>query len=108
MCEPIRRDMILTSRLIDSQEALEIGLVNRVAEQNDVLAQALETASTISKHGPIAARYLKETVLKGQDMTMEQGLHLEADLNLLLQTTSDRAEGISSFLKRSTPEYRGE
>ena len=82
--------------------------MNRVAEQDDALAQALEAASTISKHGPIAARYLKETVMKGQDMTLEQGLHLEADLNLLLQTTSDRVEGISSFLNRGTPEYRGE
>ena len=101
-------EMLLTSRIVDSQEALESGLVNRVVEHGDVLTQALETASTISKHGPIAARYLKETVLNGQDMTLEQGLHLEADLNLLLQTTSDRVEGISSFLNRGTPEYSGE
>jgi enoyl-CoA hydratase len=42
------------------------------------------------------------------DMTLEQGLRLEVDLNLLLQTTSDRAEGIASFLERRTPRYTGE
>ena len=42
------------------------------------------------------------------DLTLEQGLHLEADLNLILQSTADRAEGIRSFLERRKPDYRGE
>ena len=70
--------------------------------------RAKEIASTVANHGPIAARYLKEAVLKGMDSTLEQGLRLEADLNFILQSTSDRAEGISSFLNRRDPDYRGE
>lgn len=101
-------EMILTSRIVDAQEALDIGLVNDMVEPSRVLQQAQQTASTIAGHGPIATRYLKELVLKGLDMTLEQGLRLEADLNFILQSTSDRAEGIGSFLeRRGPPQFRG-
>ena len=101
-------DMILTSRRVGAGEALEMGLVNQVVEPGDVLRAAHETASTIASHGPVAARYLKEAVLLGLDGSLDHGLRLEADLNVILQSTGDRAEGISSFLKRRAPEYRGE
>ncbi len=100
-------EMIMTSRTVDAEEALGIGLVNRLAKANEVLESARDVARTIAAHGPIAAGYLKEAVLKGMDMTLEQGLRLEADLNLLLQTTTDRAEGIQSFLQRRSPDYSG-
>lgn len=101
-------EMILTARVLDAREALEIGLVNETLPTEMVNARAREMARLIAGHGPIAARYLKEAIMKGADLTLEQGLRLEADLNLLLQTTKDRAEGIGSFLERRRPEYRGE
>ena len=101
-------DMILSSRIVDAQDALSMGLVSRVVEPGTALGHAQEMASAIARHGPIACRYLKEAVFKGSDMTLEQGLSLEADLNLLLQSTGDRAEGIRSFLERRDPRYRGE
>lgn len=96
--------LILTSRLIDAAEALNIGLLNHAAEP----AYAANLAAAIADHAPIAARYLKETLLKGADMTLSQGLALEADLSVILQSTADRAEGIASFLHRRSPHYRGE
>ena len=101
-------DMILRSRLLDAQEALEIGLVNHVGEHEEAAGYAHSLAATIASHAPIGARYLKETLMKGADMTLAQGLGLEADLTVILQSTADRAEGIASFLERRQPEYRGE
>jgi enoyl-CoA hydratase/carnithine racemase len=101
-------EMVLTSRIVSAQEALSIGLVNQVVGPDKALERSLEIASAIASHGPIAARYLKEAVLKGMDLTLEQGLRLEADLNFILQNTADRAEGIRSFLERRRPQYRGE
>lgn len=100
--------LILTSRLIDAAEALNIGLLNQAAEPADAADYAANLAAAIAAHAPIAARYLKETLLKGADMTLSQGLALEADLSVILQSTADRAEGIASFLHRRPPHYRGE
>ena len=103
------RDMLLTGRRVDASEALAIGLVNRVAETaEDLMRMALELAEQIAEGSPIGARYAKEAVTSGTDLTLQQGLVLETDLNVLLQGTGDRAEGISSFLERRNPHFTGE
>ena len=101
-------DMLLTGRHVAAPEALEIGLVNEVVGQGRTSGRAMELASLIAGHGPIALRYLKEAVLNGMDGTLDQGLRLEADLSFLLQSTQDRSEGITSFLERRSPTYRGQ
>lgn len=101
-------DMILTGRAVTAAQGLEIGLVNEVVERGRATARAMELATLIAGHGPIALRYLKEAVLNGMDGTLDQGLRLEADLSFLLQSTQDRSEGISSFLERRNPTYRGQ
>lgn len=101
-------DMILRSRLLNAQEALEIGIVSHIAEREGAAEYAMSLAFTIASHAPVAARYLKETLLKGADMTLAQGLGLEADLTVILQSTADRADGIASFLERRAPRYTGE
>ena len=101
-------DMLLTGRRVAASEALEIGLVNEVVGQGKTSGRAMELATLIAGHGPVALRYLKEAVLNGMDGTLDQGLRLEADLSFLLQSTQDRSEGISSFLERRNPTYRGQ
>ena len=101
-------EWILAPRIADAGEGLEAGLVNEVVDGSDVLRRAHEVASAIARHGPIAARYLKEATQRGLDGTLEHGLRLEADLNFILQSTEDRAEGIRSFLERREPRYTGE
>lgn len=101
-------EIILTGRVIDAEEALELGLVNRVVPTGTALDAAMELAESIAKGGPIAARYAKEAVHTGMDLTLEQGVLLETDLTMVLQTTADRTEGINSFLERREPTYRGE
>jgi enoyl-CoA hydratase/carnithine racemase len=101
-------EMIMTARTVDAREALALGLVDRVVDRDSVVEEAVGLADTIAQHGPIAARYAKEAVRAGQDLSMAQGMRLEADLNILLQSTEDRAEGIRSFIEKRPPVYRGE
>ena len=101
-------DMLLNGRVLDAEEALRIGLVHRVVPASELAGCVERMASTMAALAPIATRYAKEVVLKGMDMTLEQGLRLEADLNVILQTTRDRAEGVASFLSRREPTYTGE
>ena len=101
-------ELLFTSRLMDAEEACRAGLVNLVVEPERLMETAKELALEVADGAPIAARYAKEAVVKGMDRTLEQGLRLEADLNLILQSTGDRAEGLSSFLDRRRPEFTGE
>ena len=102
------RDMILTGRTIDATQALAIGLVNRV-EPRERLAPAVDqTVQQMVEAGPVAARYAKEAIAKGLDLTLSQGLGLEADLNVILQSTTDRAEGIRSFIEKRSPRFTGQ
>jgi enoyl-CoA hydratase len=103
------RDMLLTGRMVDAKEALTIGLVNRVVEYGeDVMKLAWQLAGQLAEGSPLGARYIKEAVASGSDMTLGQGIALETDLNVILQSTGDRAEGIASFLERRAPEFTGE
>jgi enoyl-CoA hydratase/carnithine racemase len=101
-------EMILSSRILPAEEAVGLGLVNVAVEPDEALSRGTELASTIAGHGPAASRYVKEAVMKGLDMTLDQGMRLEADLSFLLQSASDRAEGLASFLERRPPAYTGE
>ena len=101
-------EMLLTGLTIDAQEAQRIGLVSYLCQPGEPLTSAMKLAEQISTRAYVALVYAKEALCKGLDMTLEQGLGLEADLYFLLQTTKDRTEGIKAFLDRRTPRFRGE
>ncbi|MFA5307972.1 MAG: enoyl-CoA hydratase-related protein [Dehalococcoidales bacterium] len=101
-------EMLLTADAITAAPALEIGLVSNVFPAGELAGEAQKLAATIAAKGPLALRYLKEAIIKGMDMTLEQGLRLEADLYFLLHTTTDRTEGIKSYLEKRQPDYKGE
>jgi enoyl-CoA hydratase len=100
-------ELILSSETITAKEALSIGLVSRVVKGAKLAAESEALARNIAAKAPIALRFIKEAVNKGLDLTLEQGLHLEADLYFLIHTTADRTEGINAFLKKRKPKFKG-
>jgi enoyl-CoA hydratase/carnithine racemase len=100
-------EMILTGELIDAQEANRIGLVSRIVPTEEVTTTVMSLAKDMAFKSPISMEYCKEAITKGMDLTLPQGLRLEADLYYLMHSTRDREEGIKAFKEKRKPEFRG-
>src|SRR5206468_3582207 len=100
-------DLLLSGRRVGAREALAIGLADRVLPAGGFRPAVRREIAGLCRKGPLALRLAKEAVRKGLDLTLEQGIRLEQDLYVLLQTTADRREGIRAFRGKRTPRFRG-
>lgn len=99
--------LILTGDMIDAREAHRIGLVNQVVPGTELMAAAEKTLRGILAMGPLAVRLALEAVDQGLEMTLEEGLLLEANHFGLLAATDDMREGLTAFLEKRPPRFRG-
>jgi enoyl-CoA hydratase/carnithine racemase len=100
-------DLLLSGRRIGAREAARIGLVSHVVPRAQLERTVRAMTAALCANGPIALRLAKEAVLAGSDLTLAQGIRLEQDLYVLLQTTADRREGVEAFLSKRRPTFRG-
>jgi enoyl-CoA hydratase/carnithine racemase len=92
------KDLIFTGRYVRADEALAIGLVDRVTDRGDVYAAAVEWAAQFTSAAAMALRAAKESIDRGIEADLETGLAIEAHLTSSLFATKDRTEGMRSFL----------
>jgi enoyl-CoA hydratase/carnithine racemase len=99
--------LVLLGTTLRAGEALTWGLVHAVVAAAAVERTAARMASRLAARGPVALRLGKEAVLRALDLPLADGIRMEEDLYVLLQTTADRAEGIRAFLERRPPRFAG-
>jgi len=100
-------ELLLTGEPIDAAEAHRIGLVNRVVKKETLLDDARALAKKILAVGPLAVRHTIEAVNRGLDVSISEGLAIEADLFGKIASTADMKEGTSAFLEKRAPKFRG-
>ncbi len=101
------KDLIFTGRRISGREAGEFGLAQYVVAADDVLAEALRVAHTITDGGPIAVRQAKLAIDQGVEVALKEGLLIEQTAYESVIGTSDRMEGLTAFAEKRKPEYKG-
>lgn len=100
-------EMVLTGKFISAEEALEAGLINRVVPEEVYLDEAVKLAKEVSEMSPIAARLAKESVLKAFDTGMQEGLFFERKNFYMCFASEDQKEGMSAFVEKRKPEFKG-
>src|SRR6202522_3799809 len=99
--------MVLAGEIISAQEAHRIGLVNEVTSAAELIPRAEAIAAKIIANAPLAVQYAMEAVNKGMEMTLAEGLYLEAVLFAVSCATEDKKEGTSAFLEKRVGQFKG-
>ncbi|HVP41855.1 MAG TPA: enoyl-CoA hydratase-related protein [Terriglobales bacterium] len=99
--------VLLTGDMITAQEAHRIGLVNEVVAPAELIPRAEAIAKKIIANAPLAIQYCMEAVHKGMDMTLADGLYLEATLFGVCCATEDKKEGTTAFLEKRAANFKG-
>ncbi len=102
------KEMIFTGRRVSAQEALDIGLVNKVCPMPELITEAQSMASLICESGPIAVAQAKYAINKGLETDLNTGLAIESNAYWLTIPTQDRLEGLAAFRQKRKPVYKGE
>jgi len=104
----IAAEMIIMGKRITAQEALDVNLVHQVVPLEELMATAKERAEKICESAPLAVAAVKEAIIRGYSMTLEEGLQLETELGRSVLASKDFAEGRKAFMEKRKPEYKGE
>ncbi len=99
--------LILTAEQIDAETAMRIGLVSHVVPKEELMDRAWQIANTICERGPLAVRAAKESINRGLDMPLDNGLAFEDLLLGKLMATQDAKEGPRAFAEKRKPDYKG-
>lgn len=100
-------ELVLTGKFIGAEEAKSMGLINRVVPEELYLDEALKLAKEIALMSPIAIRLAKESVNKAFESGLQEGLYFERKNFYMTFASEDQKEGMSAFVEKRKPEFKG-
>jgi enoyl-CoA hydratase/carnithine racemase len=102
------KELIFTGRRVDAEEALEMGLVNQICENNGLLDECRKMAAMICETGPVAIEQAKYAINYGVETDIQTGLAIESNAYWVCIPTDDRLEGLAAFREKRKPVYKGQ
>lgn len=102
----LANELLFSGEIIDSQEALRIGLVNKVFPQSELLDKCIALAEKIASRGPLAVQLCKEAVNNGMEMDLRRACQYEADLFSLCFASPQQKEGMLAFLEKRAANFK--
>ncbi len=104
---PFAMELLLLGDQISAEDALRLGLVNKVVPLAELMSTALDYARRLCENPPLAVRAIKELAVRSQYMNLNDGLRFEASVARILQGTDDAREGRRAFAEKRKPEFKG-
>ena len=100
-------ELLLLGEMFEAAEALRLGIVNGVVAAEELMPTARKVAAALAAKSPLAVKVIMECVWQAGDVTLEQGIDLEANSFGLVRDTEDFIEGTKAFLEKRQPQFRG-
>ncbi len=100
-------ELILTGDMIDAKTAHEFGLINHVYAADELESETMKLADTIATKSPVALQMAKEAVKTASRTNLDEGLRREIDLFAICFSSEDKEEGVSAFLEKRKPNFKG-
>lgn len=100
-------DLVWTGRIIDANEALEMGYVSAVVPADDLMQHTREYATKLAKGPSVAIQQMKRLAYRSQDLSVDASLDLAQQAMFIAQSTEDAIEGPKSFSEKREPEFKG-
>jgi len=105
--EKIARDLLLTGRLFDAEEAKRIGLINEIVSGEKLLERARELAALLLENSPASLRYTKRLISDAVRAEVDMQIETAVRENAAVRSTADFREGVTSFLEKRKPRWSG-
>lgn len=96
-------ELILTGRPFKAQEALEMGLINKITPEDQTISEAIQLAQSIAEKPAVAVQLAKKAILKSFETSLEEGLDYERQLFYMLFASADQKEGMRAFMEKRPP-----
>ena len=104
---PAAMEFLLTAEAFPASRALDLGLLNEIVLEEELLPRAREWAARINANGPLAVRATKESVLRGLAVDMEEAYRIEQELSSMVFQSEDAKEGPRAFAEKRPPVWKG-
>ena len=102
------KELCLTGVMISAREAKEIGLVNKVFPPDKLWDETMKTAKNMASKGRVSLKAVKDCIERGCDVDLRDGCYMEADVFGLCTASPDAREGMTAFMEKRKPEFKGE
>lgn len=100
-------ELLISGEKITAQKALDYGLINKIVPQEQLLDEALQWAQQLADGPPLATRAILDSVERGLEVSVQQGVTIEKRNMLIVSRSEDAIEGVTAFFTRRKPEFKG-
>jgi enoyl-CoA hydratase/carnithine racemase len=102
------KELILTARKIDAEQAYDLGILNKVVANGELINSSVALAEEIMKNGPLAVIQAKYAINYGSNVDVKTGLAIESKAYEVIIPTKDRVEALQAFSEKRPPQFKGE